>query len=860
LQRPSLIRRFDAAVREHPVTLVSAAAGYGKTTLLAGLGRLYEARSFAWLSVDPDDNSPSRFLTALTAAVAKVCGTPPPRANELLKLPVTATSVLRRIVSGLESDIAEAFESTLVIVFDDVHLITDTATLSVIEHLVEEAPAQLRVVIGSRHDPLLPLARWRARRLLTEFRLDDLRFTHSDTEAYLRNLPQCQATSEDVEAVQQHTEGWPAAIGLMAGLMAQRQQVSGCGPAVMDIARMKTLAFSFLADEVLAALSESEQLFLERTSVLDELTPELCSVLTDREDSLDQLARFYRKNLFLVVLDDAGRIYRYHDLFREFLQERLRRRHPLEIQQLHRRAASSLTNPSAVIRHYILGEMWDEAATALEEAGLKMRREGSLRQFELWVGQLPKETLARHPMLSYFMAACAWSRWELDVAERELIAAVRGFETMGNNVGLGECLVYLCHLQFVAGNLPASAEAMERAFECPISTSGRVQLLIQGAWMQLVQDDMPGALGTLDAALLSAELSADAQIVHAMADKIHFPFVTMPGGVERMNRFIAMSDKYLGESPTVLRASIQHIQAWAAMWNGDVEDAIRRAQETLETARDLGGLMWLHVQANALLAIANSVQGDFENAEKHIEQTLNTIQRPGLKSFSATRMVFYLYVMGQIQWQRGRLDQARWIETRMLAEKLSAEWPLSRTSRLLMRGLLLISEQEYAGAEEILREAADAQRRQFFVFDARHPLAYVQMKRNRMQGALELIRTVLREAVERKSPGSVLIHGSAITVPLLRLAVEHNVERTFSAGLLRKLAAGSDVDVANQQLSRREVEVLKLIAEGCSNSEIAERLFISIHTVKRHVANVLMKLNASSRTQAVAMARQMKLE
>src|SRR5688572_23683353 len=105
LPRPSLVRRFDAAVREHPVTLVSAAAGYGKTTLLAGLGRLYEAGSFAWLSVDPDDNSPSRFLTALTSAIAKAGGSPPPRANQLLKQPVAATSVLRRIVSALESDI-----------------------------------------------------------------------------------------------------------------------------------------------------------------------------------------------------------------------------------------------------------------------------------------------------------------------------------------------------------------------------------------------------------------------------------------------------------------------------------------------------------------------------------------------------------------------------------------------------------------------------------------------------------------------------------------------------------------------------------------------------------------------------------
>ena len=336
--RPRLIERLDrgSALK---LMLVSAPAGFGKTTLLtewlaAGPAGPAGERLAAWLSLDRGDNDPASFWTYVVAALRTAASGVGEGALALLRAP--RPPPIETVLTALLNDLG-ATAAEIVLVLDDYHVIDASDVQDQMAFLLDHLPAWLHVVIASRADPALPLARWRARGELVEVRAAELRFTPDEAAAYLNELMGLRLTARDVAALEGRTEGWIAALQLAALSMQGREDVAGF---IAGFAGDDRYVVDYLAEEVLQRQPERVQAFLLQTCILGRLSGPLCDAVTGQGGGKAMLAALERGNLFLVPLDDRRRWYRYHHLFADVLQARLLDEQPGQLPDLHRRASA----------------------------------------------------------------------------------------------------------------------------------------------------------------------------------------------------------------------------------------------------------------------------------------------------------------------------------------------------------------------------------------------------------------------------------------------------------------------------------------------------------------------------------------
>ena len=361
--RPRLIERLDRGTASK-LMLVSAPAGFGKTTLLtewlaAGPAAPAGQRLAAWLSLDRGDNDPASFWTYVIAALRTVASGVGESALALLQAP--RPPPIETVLTALLNDLG-ATAAEIVLVLDDYHVIDARDVQDGMAFLLDHLPPWLHVVIASRADPALPLARWRARGELAETRAAGLRFTPDEAAAYLNEMMGLQLTARDVAALEGRTEGWIAALQLAALSMQGRDDVAGF---IAGFAGDDRYVVDYLAEEVLQRQPEHVQHFLLQTSILGRLSGPLCDAVTGQGGGKAMLAALDRGNLFLVPLDDRRRWYRYHQLFADVLQARLLDEQPGQVPGLHRRASAWYQQngePSAAIGHALAAEDFGRAA------------------------------------------------------------------------------------------------------------------------------------------------------------------------------------------------------------------------------------------------------------------------------------------------------------------------------------------------------------------------------------------------------------------------------------------------------------------------------------------------------------------
>jgi LuxR family maltose regulon positive regulatory protein len=475
--RPRLIEALQAGLRGK-LTLLSAPAGFGKTTLLAAwlhqlpivdcrlqigssdnlqstIGNMQSPR-VAWVSLDTGDNDPPRFWSYVCAALETLLPGVATRALALLQSsrPPPAETLLPSLLNALSVRPAEC-----VLVLDDYHLIEETAIHSALTFLLGHLPPQLHVVIASRTDPPLPLARLRARGELNELRAADLRFTAEEAASFLTESMRLPLVPEDVAALEQRTEGWIAGLQLAALSMRNRHDLAGFISAFRGSQRF---VGEYLAAEVFVRQPAHMQAFLLQTSILSRMCGPLCDAVmlggmggtaaqvqeaAWSEDSFSQvlLEELERVNLFVVPLDDEQRWYRYHHLFGEMLQERLVHGTTREAVAILQQRASVWYERQGLIaeavQHALAGQDWERAARLIEEHGLRLMLRGQVHTGLGWLNTFPKAVMQTHPLLcivhaiglmltSQFEAAEVW----LQDAERglapdapdELVQVVRG--------------------------------------------------------------------------------------------------------------------------------------------------------------------------------------------------------------------------------------------------------------------------------------------------------------------------------------------------------------------------------------------------------------------------------------------------
>jgi LuxR family maltose regulon positive regulatory protein len=920
VSRSHLVECLEEGRRlDHRLYVVCAPAGSGKTTLLAEWlqclsmpGGQSPVPRVAWLSLDERDNDPSRFFAYLVAALQRadsVIGRDLPGALPAAFAPAGTSAEAADVkwvdapMTLLINDIA-ATSAPLMLVLDDYHLITQLAVHAAVSFLVEHMPPDMQLVIATRQDPPLPLSRARARGHMTELRAADLRFSRAEVTAFLNQTMDLDLTSEQVAALESRTEGWIA--GLQLAALALQGASSTPRPAeraafIQAFSGSQRHVMDFLVDEVLCRQPEAVQRFLLQTSILDRLSGPLCdAVLSDLEpgtlpaptssvappssSSQRMLHHLDAANLFVVALDDRREWYRYHQLFADLLCHRLRQVYPELVRDLHRRASTWYEQQLATqaeqeavdraISHALSGEDYERAARLLEENHAAMVARGDLSILYRWAAAIPHDILHRRPWLCIFYAwgLSWWGR--LDEADTLLEYAARHIVPGDSSP---ETCSMLAHISYVRargagmrGDLPLAIElarvARQHMPQQSLVVRASVETLL--GYLHLLSGDLAQASQVLQEGL---DLSQAADALNAMV--AHYCLLAE---VRRIQGRLREADQLYDNALQLIRAhSGQHPGAEAVVANGqadvhyewnDLSAAAAFIQYSIEH------IQWWgkpddQVQALVTLARVRCAEGNLDAADDALNQTAHIRQSGGL--FPDGR--------GAVENARVRLCLARgdvagasrWAEAHGLteADRLSYErevWHIS-----LAR--VYLAQDRYPAALSLLHRlagAAEAAGRTGRLIEILVLQARALYAQSQAHAALDALQRALTLAAPEGYVRLFVDEGAAMA-ELLRLAVARGLTPDYTARLLGALpvpvaparppSLAQPLDARVEPLTERELDVLRLVAQGASNRVIAETLVVTTGTVKTHVSRIMSKLEARNRTEAAARARELGL-
>jgi ATP/maltotriose-dependent transcriptional regulator MalT len=914
IPRQRLLDDLHNAVNSHPLTLISAPAGYGKTTLLAGWTESQDLNStslkdhseldnlqpsnfkistpFAWLSLDEEDNDPVRYLTALLAALRRLdpaCGT---TAQTLLTDRATPQVEPWRVVSVLINEVLEIIPSSFALILDDLHLVTEPAIYVALDYLLEHAPPQMHLVIATRVDPPLALARLRARGQMAELRLAELRFTDEESMTFLNDRFSLDLTQEELDSLQSHTGGWVVGLRLLAGSLSRLSVGVERQAFIEDLVQSDRYIYDFLAEEVLNQQPPEVRAFLLKTAILSELTPALCQAVTGREDAGSILDQIYRRNLFVLETDipfrrdptaesnrgfsshEAVRSYvathpnyRYHDLFVEFLRDKLNQEMPELLPELHLRAAQVEGDPVRSVRHYLAAAKWDEAAEIIEQVGAEMFNRGYLDTLSRWINALPASVRESRPRLLHYLSNIVFLKGAWEEVQTLLERALRGFQAAGDESGQGEVLADLGTCAVGQGDLKVGSALYGQALEYPIPSHTRAQALLgralaQGAWGNWAQTERD-----FNAAMTLVQQRGGVGSLHlVMLPFFHPEFAFLPGGLEHLERINRQAKVQVGDEVSPSRLMVDEMTTVLYLFRGRLGEAIRIGESALSLRAKLGGHPYSSLDAALFLIIAHAARGDYAAVEPLFDLQFLGVDQ---EDQPTPDLPIYLFYAGRVRWLQGRLQEAREIYNRMCAligEDPQGVFPEVRICLAWMRSLLEIADERYTEAEQTLRQPEvleQSDRGSTVHGSTRLMLARLNLQQGRRKQALVELAPVLAYHKKLGIPFTLLLEGQSI-VPLLRLAVEQGLQENYASYLLELLGADDQprpvqVTRTGQTLTPRQVEILRLVMAGHDNRTISEQLFLSEWTVKSHLTKIYRKLDVTSRTQAIALARQLGL-
>jgi LuxR family transcriptional regulator, maltose regulon positive regulatory protein len=886
--RPRLLERL-AGGAGHQVVLICTPAGFGKTTLLADWARAGQG-PVAWLSLDAGDNDPARFWRHAVAALDTVRPGLAERVGGLLGGPPAS---FEAVAATLVNELADAAEE-VVLVLDDYHLVETPAVHASVEFLLEHLPPQLRLVVASRADPPLPLARLRASGQLVELRQADLRLTAAEAAELLRTAVGHELPDPTVAALEARTEGWVAGLQL-AGL-SLRGHVD-VGAFVQSFSGSHRYVLDYLCEEVLDRQPAELRQFLLETSILDRVCAPLADAVTGRGSSQALLEQIERANLFLVPLDAVRGWWRYHQLFADLLRARLEQEQPERLPGLHRAAAAWCEAhglADEAIGHAQAAGDAGWAARLVEqhfEALLGRREDATLRR---WLEVLPAEVVGSRPRLCLFQAFWALIGSRVKAAERLLDQAERAFAEVGDEpyapvVGRGASLVAnipaaLARTRASVAQLRGDAEQMTR-FACRALAEldeGEWMLESVTRWNLLAAEWLRGRPAAAEHDFLSDIASIAAWRAAGQLTLVAWGYYHL-GQVQRAQGRLGAALSTYQEAleavavepgrPAMPAAGVAHVgMAEVAYERDQLATALQHATQGVPLCRQLGWTLPL-VAGLAVLARVRQAQGDPAGAREAIWEA----EQVGLSEAVVGLLNPLPTVRARLALANGQVDAvAGWVRQRGLRPDDPPSYPRERGYLVLARVLLARQDPEPAlGLLERWTVLATAQERSESLVELRALEALAHKVRDDEPAAL----AALAEALALAAPEGylrVFVDEGAPMAALLRTlqtgqqADTQAVPRDHLARLLTAFEqAGTPIRTPRrgtvvvpgliEPLSERELQVLGLLADGKSNKAIADELVITLDTVKRHVTHVLDKLGAANRTQAVARARELGL-
>jgi LuxR family maltose regulon positive regulatory protein len=881
--RPRLIERLNEGL-QRKLTLISASAGFGKTTLvsewLAGC-----QRPVAWLSLDEGDNDPTSFLTYLVAALQTIAANIGKGVLAILQSPQPPP--IESILIALLNEIATVSDN-FILVLDDYHTIDSKPVDNVLTFLLEHLPPQIHLVIATREDPPLPLARLRARGQLTELRAADLRFTPAEANDFLNQMMGLNLSKEDIAALETRTEGWIAGLQLAALSMQGR---SDAASFIESFTGSHHFVLDYLVEEVLGQQPESIQTFLLRTSILDRLCGPLCdSVLGSPSASGQETLEYLeRANLFIVPLDNERRWYRYHHLFGELLRKRLGQSLvPGEIAGLHIQASKWYEQngfPPDAIHHAFAVEDFERVAKLAELNWPAMNESVQSIKWLGWLKKLPEEIIRARPVLC---VNCAWAflnAGELEAAEAKMQDAeywlepttVTGEKSDASSIEmvvvdeeqfkslpvvLTTARAY--HAQAI-GDISGTIKYAQRVLE--LSPEGDSQW--HGAASSLL-GLAQYASGNLDAAyrVFSEGLGRSdpydvisGNFVLAGIKLAQGQLNTALGIYEKALKLVLERDEAMPLGTEDLYSGISELHRE----RGDLEIA---AQDLL-TGKKLGEQVelpdWQHRWYIAQARL-HETNGDLDGALDLLEEAERRFVRtpvPIIRPIAALKT--------RIRIAQGKLAEALdWV----LARDLSVDDDISylqefehmTLARVLIaqekRGLVDDSIHDAQGLLERLLQAAEEGRRMGSVIEISALLALAHAA----QGDILLALASLERALMLAEPEGYLrlfVDEGLPMAALLQEAAKHGIAPNYVRQLLAAFGKAegrtSVTQLLIEPLSERELEVLRLLRTDLNGPEIARELVVSLSTARTHTQNIYAKLGVNNRRAAVHRAEELDL-
>ncbi len=917
VSRPRLLNQLDTGVQRR-LTMVSAPAGFGKTTLLSEWVHHIRSRApmplhVAWVSLDRGDNDPVRFWAYCVAALQTIPSLGEVGVGETILAALqspgfaqtsrwtsieTSTSPdtpsAETLLTPFINEIAAIDPDPFVLILDDYHLIESQSIHNALTYLLDYLPPQMHLVIGTRADPPLSIARLRGRGQLTELRLVDLRFTSEEAAEFLKRVLDLDLSANDITALVSRTEGWIAGLQMAALSMQEARWTKGprdVSAFIQAFTGSDRFILDYLVEEVLDRLPPDTQRFLLQTSVLDRLTASLCDAIAAREDSQTLLVQLERANLFLIPLDTQRRWYRYHRLFADLLRKRLRQAQPDLVPDLHRRASAWCEGNGLMaeaIDHALAAEDFERAADLVEQTAEATFMRSEVATFLGWVEALPDELVRTRPTLYFFHAwALLWSGQPLAAIEARLRDATRDAELMPGRVAALQAFVASWQ-----GQVSRAAELSRRALEDLPEDEPFLRSV--AAWNLGISYILSGN-AEAGARIFGevAEISQETgNVLGAVMTLCHLAELRMSQGqlYEARNlylRALELATDERGRPLPIAGAAQIGLGELSREWN-DLEAAERYLAAGIERVRQWG-------EAGALdgyiaLARVRQAQGNLEGVRDVIGRAHQVASR-----FDVIALAEMFVTMYQVRlWiMQGKLEAAvRWFETQgqtvsdalSTAERLAVgisppdvekgdaflEYQLHRYEHVLLARLLLAQDRPDEALTLLEPQFRMIERQGWIRARRTIELQILRALAFQAKGDVAQALTTLENALSIAEPGGfvrIFADEGKPMARLLRQAASRGIAPAYVARLLTASDGATLADAGQkptsppaqpliEPLSERELEVLRLLSTGRSNPEIAEELFIAVSTVRSHLKNIYSKLNVHKRWDAVRRAEE----
>ena len=897
-KRPRIVPRIRLVEQLTPeagtnLILVCAPAGYGKTTLLAEWSQtlLQNGVAVAWYALDPSDDDPMPFGAYLVAGLAQALGPASELEHIAQRLRSSPELDLQKILPAVINAIVSS-DRDCVMVLDDYHLIGAPAIHSAISFLLEHLPEKMHIAIGSRSDPPLPLARLRAQGKLLEMRADNLRFSPDETARFLNEVMRLDLSPEVVNTLEARTEGWIAGLQLAALSMSGRPDKENF---ITSFTGGHRYLVEYLLEEVFNRQSEQVQSFLLSTSILERLCGPLCdAILGETLGGEEILKELEQANLFVIALDEQGYWYRYHHLFRDFLQVRLNKIQPERVAALHRVASewhAAHGSLREAVQHALKTRDWDYAASLVELHGVSMMLHSEFSTVYEWCAAFPEEVMRVRPALCLFQGnalVLGYRRQNRDRIEERLQQVEQAAAALEDK--------QLAHL--LIGQAAATRTALVALTPDPAVDPREQFALAQRALAWLSEDDparsaialtvgyahmalhdaVAGSKAMEEARQLSlachnyfgvveatfhqaclahnqGQLRRAAQICRQGQAEISailsHPDQELPavGCLDIALGCILLEQNRLEDAERALLGGLDLIgwglnpyylmTAYLALFR--LREIQGRSVEALDTLTQLEEA-WPDIAfCTRGLRIEHDLRATPEDPDTLAEAVQwsqafsasleDNVPLPGMGPFGAAEAYYLAYLV----WVRAQISVGNLrIALSYLERQLGLALSHGLTNRVIELSLLEAQARQVEGDNKRAWSALDR------ALSAAEPEGYIRIFD---QGPA--LNQLLAEAAQRD------IHRDFIE---RILAVIRMASHTSLSGAGDEATRRYSLD-SSEQLSERELEIVRLMAGGATNQEIAEQLVITVGTVKSHINHILRKLDARNRTEAVARVR-----